>query len=276
MQLTDKYQPKRISDFAGIPRAKAIMSHIVANPYPSAFLFTGAAGTGKTTLGLAVASELDAELHHIPAASCNLDTIQRTCEACYYAPMFGRGAFHLVLIDEADKMTPAAQIALLSRLDATAFPPQTIFIFTSNSVKGLEPRFLSRCRVIEFDGAAESVDTANYLFSVWVKETGRTVGAPRMADLVARTAGNIRSALMELEMEIIMAGSTPKPSAMDLAAADAIAVTLRNAGIGSDHARLMTVSEWSTVAKLAGCAPPSKDVIALTLDSISTDLRLAA
>ena len=47
-------------------------------------------------------------------------------------------------------MTPAAQLALLSKLDATAFPPNTVFIFTCNSTDGLEPRFLPRCRVIEF------------------------------------------------------------------------------------------------------------------------------
>ena len=39
-------------------------------------------------------------------------------------------------------MTPAAQLALLSKLDATAFPPNTVFIFTCNETGNLEPRFL--------------------------------------------------------------------------------------------------------------------------------------
>lgn len=47
-------------------------------------------------------------------------------------------------------MTPAAQLAFLSKLDATAFPPNTIFIFTCNSVDSLEARFLSRCRRVDF------------------------------------------------------------------------------------------------------------------------------
>ena len=42
-----------------------------------------------------------------------------------------------MLVDEADRMTPAAQLALLSKLDATAIPPNTIFIFTCNETDGL-------------------------------------------------------------------------------------------------------------------------------------------
>jgi len=51
---------------------------------------------------------------------------------------------------EADGMTNPAQLALLSKLDATAFPPNTIFVFTCNGTDGLEPRFISRCRTVEF------------------------------------------------------------------------------------------------------------------------------
>jgi len=42
--------------------------------------------------------------------------------------------------DEADRMSKAAQLHLLSKLDATAFPPNTIFIFTANATDGLEDR----------------------------------------------------------------------------------------------------------------------------------------
>ena len=38
-------------------------------------------------------------------------------------------------------MSNAAQLALLSKLDATAFPPNTIFVFTCNATENLEKRF---------------------------------------------------------------------------------------------------------------------------------------
>ena len=203
VSLTTRYQPKRIADFAGLKIAKALMGKLVSDPWASAWLFVGAAGTGKTTLGLAVASELNAELHHIPAAGCTLETVRSVAQSCYYRPMMG-GQFHVVLIDEGDQMSNAAQLALLSYLDATAFPPDTIFIITCNGTGKLEPRFLSRCRTIQFDGGADSKDVANFLFGVWVKETGSFSDAPIMRDLIANNGGNVRGALMGLEMELLM------------------------------------------------------------------------
>ena len=204
VSLTTRYQPKRIADFAGLRQAKAIMARLTAEPWASAWLFVGAAGTGKTTLGLAVAAELNAELHHIPAAGCTLETVRSVAQSCYYMPMCG-GSWHVVLVDEADAMSPAAQKAFLSYLDATAFPPNTIFIFTCNETGPLEARFQSRCRTIQFDGGADSQDVANFLFGVWVKETGSFSGAPIMRDLIASNGGNIRGALMGMELSILCA-----------------------------------------------------------------------
>ena len=57
-----------------------------------------------------------------------------------------------MIADQADGMTPAAYLALLSKLDATDAPPNTIWVFSCNATDGLEPRFLSRTRQIEFSG----------------------------------------------------------------------------------------------------------------------------
>jgi hypothetical protein len=37
-QLTTKYQPKRVRDFAGLARPKAIMAKLIAAPYSSAWM----------------------------------------------------------------------------------------------------------------------------------------------------------------------------------------------------------------------------------------------
>lgn len=202
MQLTDKYKPKTIDGFAGLTRAKSIMKHLAKAPYPSAWLFTGDSGTGKTTLALAVAEEINAQVIHIPSSECTIERVRALRDNCFQCPMFGD--WNLVLIDEADRMSPAAQVAFLSLLDATSFPPNTIFIFTCNAVKSFENRFLSRCRVIEFDGGADSLDAANFLFNVWYRETGGKIGnAPNMRDLIVNNGGNVRGALMALELELI-------------------------------------------------------------------------
>src|SRR5947209_5311199 len=118
--LTEKYRPRTIGAFVGLGKPRKVLSAYVAKPYPAAWLFVGPPGTGKTTMGLALAEELGAELQHIPSQRCTLEVIENTSRRCWYCPV--GGTFHLVLCDEADHMSSGAQLALLSKLDATAYP----------------------------------------------------------------------------------------------------------------------------------------------------------
>lgn len=201
--LTEKYRPQSINEFVGLDKPKKIMRKLAANPFPSAWLFVGSSGTGKTTMALAFAKEIKAELHHIPSQDCNLENIERVRKICQYVPMAGC-TMHVVLVDEADRMTPAAQISLLSKLDATNFPPNTIFIFTCNETGSLEPRFLSRCHVIEFSSYGMSSEVSQLLETIWTQETSEAQ-KPNFARIVKDSANNVREALMRLETELMSA-----------------------------------------------------------------------
>jgi DNA polymerase III gamma/tau subunit len=50
VRLVEKHRPRRVEDFVGHPRIKAVLSNFVKRPYPQAFLFSGPPGVGKTTL----------------------------------------------------------------------------------------------------------------------------------------------------------------------------------------------------------------------------------
>jgi DNA polymerase III delta prime subunit len=119
---------------------------------------------------------------------------------CAYVPL--SGGFHLVTVDEADKMTPAAQLSLLSKLDATDAPPSTIWVFTCNATDGLEPRFLSRTRQIEFSSYGMAADAMRLLDSIWQREA-QGAAAPNFGRIVKESANNLRDALMFLETELL-------------------------------------------------------------------------
>lgn len=99
-------------------------------------------------------------------------------------------------------MSYPAQLAFLSKLDATAFPPNTIFVFTCNAVDSLEARFLSRCRQVEFSSYGLSEGIVGLLQRVWDAETDGQ-SKRNFARMAKDSANNVRDALMALEVELL-------------------------------------------------------------------------
>jgi replication-associated recombination protein RarA len=200
--LTEKYRPKTLDAFVGLDKPKKVLSKLIAKPFSSAWLFVGPSGTGKTTMGLALAAAIPAEVHHIPSQECNLENIERVCRTCNYVPMAGK-KMHLVLVDEADRMTDAAQVALLSKLDSTNAPPNTIWIFTCNGTDRLEARFLSRLRILDFSSYGIAKDATQLLDAIWTKEAPADAEKPNFARLIKDSNNNVRESMMRLETELM-------------------------------------------------------------------------
>lgn len=198
--LAEKYRPRRVGDFIGLEKQRRILARLTANPFPSAWLLVGPPGVGKTSMAQAVAEELNAEFHHVPSQKCNAQAIEDVCRMCAYVPL--SGGFHVVLVDEADRMTPAAQLALLSKLDSTDAPERTIWFFTANEIGNLESRFTSRCRVLEFSTYGLNGNLVELLRHVWQAEAPNAA-EPNLERLSREAHNNVRESLMRLETEMM-------------------------------------------------------------------------
>jgi putative ATPase len=203
--LTERYRPHALDEFAGLAKVKPYIKALIARPKESNWLFVGPSGTGKTTMARAIAEAIGAEVHHIGSQECNLARLGEVVYSCWMVPMMGKH-FHMVLVDEADLMSTAAQNYLLSKLDGTATIPNTIWVFTCNDADRLETRFRSRCFELAFSNYAISSDASKLLERIWTENVPHhDTAAPNFARMVKDANGNVREALMKLELELMAA-----------------------------------------------------------------------
>ena len=221
--LTEKYRPKAISAFLGLDKPKAFYRNLLAHPRPSATLCIGPPGSGKTSMALAFARELPCSLIHVAAQKATVDEFDRIAErTCYYP---ARGQFWVVLVDEADCMTPKAQLQLCSKLDgASGLRPtfgggfeqgalaNVIWIFTCNGrgprgtepPPGFEDRFLSRCFHLGFSTYGLGPKLADFIRLIWDRETDSLDGEflPDFARIVKDCNNSVRDSLNAIELRI--------------------------------------------------------------------------
>ncbi len=200
--LSEKYRPRALDEFVGLDKPKRVLTNFAAKPFPNAaFLFVGSSGTGKTSAALALCEMIRGELHHIPSQNCNLATIEDIARQCHYVPR--NNTLHVVLIDEIHAASKAAQMALLSKTDRTAFPPSTVFIGTCTTLDGIDAALLSRFMQLPFSSHGMAKEIAALLESIWQKEAGETADKPNFLRTAQDSKNNVRDAVNSLQVELL-------------------------------------------------------------------------
>jgi replication-associated recombination protein RarA len=200
--LSEKYRPRDLADFIGLEKPKKVLTNFAAKPFPNAaFLFVGPSGSGKTSAALALCEMILGELHHVPSQNCNLATIEDVARQCHYVPR--NNTLHVVLIDEIHAASKAAQMALLSKTDRTAFPPSTVFIGTCTTLDGIDAALLSRFMQLPFSSHGMAKEIAGLLESVWIAEAGETTEKPNFLRMAQDSRNNVRDAVNSLQVELL-------------------------------------------------------------------------
>lgn len=141
----EKYRPQKFDDIIGLDSA---IPKLVRDDMPN-LIFTGSSGTGKTTTAYAIIRKLGCD--HIVLNGSDergIDTIRHKVKE-FASTRSSNGKFKIVLIDEADYLTPEAQAILRKPMEDYSKNCRFILIgnFESKIIDAISD---SRCLAFRF------------------------------------------------------------------------------------------------------------------------------
>ena len=157
----EAYRPKTVEEyvFRDAAQARQVKAWIKDKSIPH-LLFSGAAGIGKTTLAKVLLNELGIEEYDVLEINAsrenNVDTVRD--KIINFVQMIPFGPFKVVLLDEADYLTPNAQAVLRGVMET--YSSTSRFILTCNYPNRIIPAIHSRCQGFHVDKTDQTEFTA--------------------------------------------------------------------------------------------------------------------
>jgi len=139
----EKFRPGTLEGYVGNEHIiEKVKIYLKSGDVPH-LLFYGNAGTGKTTLAKIIANNVDADVMYVNASDeNNIETVRTKIKN--FASTVGFRQWKIVILDEADYMTPNGQAALRNLMET--FSKTTRFILTCNYVEKIIDPIQSRCQ----------------------------------------------------------------------------------------------------------------------------------
>ena len=145
---TEKYRPQTVKDCILPERLKAVFQQYVNQKEMPNLLLAGGAGVGKTTIAKAMCNEVGCDFMILNGSDENGVDAVRVKIKNYASSMSFAGGRKVIILDEADYLTPNAQAILRNAIEE--FASNCSFIFTCNYKSKIIEPLHSRCAVIDF------------------------------------------------------------------------------------------------------------------------------
>jgi DNA polymerase III delta prime subunit len=199
--FTEKFRPKTIADCVLPDRLKKVFQEYVTKEEIPNLLLSGTAGVGKTTVARALCDEIGLNYLFINSSEDRGIDMLRTKIMGYASTVSLTGGRKVIILDEADGLTPEAQDALRGAIEA--FSSNCTFILTCNFKAKLKDAIHSRCSVIDFTLRNEEKPIMAGLFFKRLKdildEEGISYDKNALAKIVEKYFPDYRRTLNELQ-----------------------------------------------------------------------------
>ena len=227
----EKYRPKAVEETI-LPQAlKTTFRSIVDGGELPNMLFTGTAGTGKTTVAKAICNELGLDYILINGSEeGNIDTLRGKIKQ-FASSVSLQGGYKVVILDEADYLNPqSTQPALRGFIEE--FANNCRFILTCNFKNRIIEPLHSRCGVYEFNTSKKDlVDLAGQFFKRFVyilDQESVQYEQKAVADLIMKHAPDWRRVLNEGQRNAISGlGVASNSVGVSSNSIDDLAITLK-------------------------------------------------
>lgn len=198
--FTEKYRPKKLDDVVGQENITRLLKGFVANKKIPHMLFTGPAGSGKTTSAKALARDLYGKewqnyfLEMNASDDNSIAVVREKVKGYAQVKVIGQD-FKIIFLDEADAITGPAQSALRRIIEM--YSETCRFILSCNYPNKIIDPIKDRCTLFRFKMISKE-QMMVFLKKV-VEEESIDITEPALELLCDLAKGSMRKSLGTLE-----------------------------------------------------------------------------